>query len=266
MAEAAMKATVLGKQAKADLPTEIFGEPFHEALVHEAARADLAARRGHPLHPDPRRGVDDDRQGLAPEGHRPRPRGRPQRPAPLRRRRRLRPEAAPLHGQGQPQGAPEGAARRAQRPRRAGQRRRPRRLHLQRARRPSRPRARCRSGARSRRPWSSSPPRRRPRRRASATSTASRSLEAGAAGVADVIGATSLVVSEAALEELQGEGGLMDARQVIIRPVVSEKSYALIAEGKYTFRVDDRAHKTADRQRGRGDLRRQRAPRCAPPR
>ena len=36
----------------------------------------------------------------------------------------------------------------------------------------------------------------------------------------------------------------MDARNVIIRPVVSEKSYALIAEGKYTFRVDDRAHKT----------------------
>jgi large subunit ribosomal protein L4 len=45
MAEAAVKATVLGKQAKADLPKEIFGEPFHEALVHEAARADLAARR-----------------------------------------------------------------------------------------------------------------------------------------------------------------------------------------------------------------------------
>jgi large subunit ribosomal protein L23 len=36
----------------------------------------------------------------------------------------------------------------------------------------------------------------------------------------------------------------MDARTVILRPVVSEKSYALIAEGKYTFRVDDRAHKT----------------------
>lgn len=35
----------------------------------------------------------------------------------------------------------------------------------------------------------------------------------------------------------------MDARNTIIRPVVSEKSYALIAEGKYTFRVDDRAHK-----------------------
>jgi large subunit ribosomal protein L23 len=36
----------------------------------------------------------------------------------------------------------------------------------------------------------------------------------------------------------------MDPRNVLVRPVVSEKSYALIAEGKYTFRVDDRAHKT----------------------
>jgi large subunit ribosomal protein L23 len=36
----------------------------------------------------------------------------------------------------------------------------------------------------------------------------------------------------------------MESRTLIIRPVISEKSYALIAEGKYTFRVDDRAHKT----------------------
>ena len=35
----------------------------------------------------------------------------------------------------------------------------------------------------------------------------------------------------------------MDPRQVIVRPVVSEKSYALMSEGKYTFRVHDRAHK-----------------------
>jgi large subunit ribosomal protein L4 len=42
---AAVKATVLGKQAKGDLPKEIFSEPFHEALVYETARADLAARR-----------------------------------------------------------------------------------------------------------------------------------------------------------------------------------------------------------------------------
>jgi large subunit ribosomal protein L23 len=37
---------------------------------------------------------------------------------------------------------------------------------------------------------------------------------------------------------------VVEARQVIMEPVVSEKSYALMADGKYTFRVDDRAHKT----------------------
>src|SRR6185312_12268903 len=42
----------------------------------------------------------------------------------------------------------------------------------------------------------------------------------------------------------RGGSCLMDARTILIRPVISEKSYALIAEGKYTFRVDDRAHKT----------------------
>ena len=42
---AAPKAALLGKQGKADLPKALFSEPFHEALVHEAARADLAARR-----------------------------------------------------------------------------------------------------------------------------------------------------------------------------------------------------------------------------
>ena len=40
----------------------------------------------------------------------------------------------------------------------------------------------------------------------------------------------------------------MDARQVIIRPIVSEKSYALIAQNKYTFRVHPDAHKTEIRQ------------------
>ena len=39
------KAPMLGKQAKADLPAAMFGEEFHEGLVHETARADLAARR-----------------------------------------------------------------------------------------------------------------------------------------------------------------------------------------------------------------------------
>ena len=36
----------------------------------------------------------------------------------------------------------------------------------------------------------------------------------------------------------------MDLGNVIVRPVISEKSYALIAEGKYTFRVHERANKT----------------------
>jgi large subunit ribosomal protein L23 len=40
----------------------------------------------------------------------------------------------------------------------------------------------------------------------------------------------------------------MDASQVIIRPVVSEKSYVLAAADKYTFRVHPNAHKTQIRQ------------------
>jgi large subunit ribosomal protein L23 len=40
----------------------------------------------------------------------------------------------------------------------------------------------------------------------------------------------------------------VNAREAIIRPVVSEKSYELLAANKYTFRVDPRAHKTQIRQ------------------
>jgi large subunit ribosomal protein L23 len=36
----------------------------------------------------------------------------------------------------------------------------------------------------------------------------------------------------------------MDARQVVRQPIISEKSYALIADNKYTFRVHPNAHKT----------------------
>jgi len=39
------KAALLGKSGKADLPKELFAEPFHQSLVHEAARADLNSRR-----------------------------------------------------------------------------------------------------------------------------------------------------------------------------------------------------------------------------
>ena len=40
----------------------------------------------------------------------------------------------------------------------------------------------------------------------------------------------------------------MTAREILIKPVVSEKSYALLAANKYTFRVHENAHKTQIRQ------------------
>jgi large subunit ribosomal protein L23 len=40
----------------------------------------------------------------------------------------------------------------------------------------------------------------------------------------------------------------MDPRQIVIAPVVSEKSYSLIEDNKYSFRVHPRAHKTQIRQ------------------
>lgn len=40
----------------------------------------------------------------------------------------------------------------------------------------------------------------------------------------------------------------MELRDIIIRPVISEKSYAQMAEGKYTFRVALTANKVQIRQ------------------
>ena len=40
----------------------------------------------------------------------------------------------------------------------------------------------------------------------------------------------------------------MNARTVVVRPIVSEKSYALLTSNKYTFRVHEHAHKTQIRQ------------------
>lgn len=37
---------------------------------------------------------------------------------------------------------------------------------------------------------------------------------------------------------------IKDPRDVVLEPVVSEKSYGLIDEGKYTFLVDPRSNKT----------------------
>lgn len=41
----ALKADTIGRSAKSDLPETVFSEPFNESLLHEAARADLNARR-----------------------------------------------------------------------------------------------------------------------------------------------------------------------------------------------------------------------------
>jgi large subunit ribosomal protein L23 len=40
----------------------------------------------------------------------------------------------------------------------------------------------------------------------------------------------------------------VNARSVIVRPVISEKSYALLAANKYTFRIHEGANKTQVRQ------------------
>jgi large subunit ribosomal protein L23 len=40
----------------------------------------------------------------------------------------------------------------------------------------------------------------------------------------------------------------LNSRQVLIAPVVSEKSYSLIEDNKYSFRVHEKAHKTQIRQ------------------
>ncbi len=40
----------------------------------------------------------------------------------------------------------------------------------------------------------------------------------------------------------------MDPSQIVLAPIVSEKSYAGTADGKYTFRVHNDAHRTQVRQ------------------
>ena len=111
---------------------------------------------------------------------------------------------------------------------------------------------------------SCSPPRSPTPRCPSATSRAWPCSQSESVGVTDLLGAASLLVSEPALAALTerpasardrpgrrgaaGGEGLMDHTQVIIRPVVSEKSYVLSAADRYTFRVHPDAHKTQIRQ------------------
>ena len=113
------------RQAGEDRPA---GDRLRRGLPREPRPRGRARRPGrspsrHRVEPRSRRGLDDRRQGVEAEGHRPRSRRRAQRPASPRRRRRLRPEAALTHLQGQPQGAPARAALGVLGPRDARQRR-----------------------------------------------------------------------------------------------------------------------------------------------
>ena len=94
-------------------------------------------------------------------------------------------------------------------------------------------------------------------------------------GVADIVARRdaralarprSTTLTARAAKHSEAEECLMDPSQVIIRPVVSEKSYVLATADKYTFRVHDDAHKTQIKQAVEAAVRRQRASRCAPPR
>ncbi|KRV46785.1 50S ribosomal protein L23 [Wenjunlia vitaminophila] len=59
-------------------------------------------------------------------------------------------------------------------------------------------------------------------------------------------------MSEATITATAGGGvtskTFQDPRDILLKPVISEKSYALLDENKYTFLVDPRANKTQIRQ------------------
>ena len=177
--------------------------------LQRPARARVRARRaqrappGHRVDQDARQRPRRRRQAVAPEGHRPRPRRLVALADLDRRRRRLRPPAAPLHLQGQPQGAPRRAAQRAERARRPRHDRDPRPVaasttpstkQAARAASPTGPAAaRC----------SSSSPRSRPTCALSFRNLRRVSvLPVEQLGVADLVGAASLLISEDALDEL----------------------------------------------------------------
>ena len=66
--------------------------------------------------------------------------------------------------------------------------------------------------------------------------------------VGAVVWARTLLVSEAALPLLQTRASYMHAHQIVLAPVITEKSYHGSVSGKYTFKVHEDAHKTQIRQ------------------
>ena len=198
----ARQASVLGG-GTVTLDAVAFEARFNMPLVHETVRAELNARRRGTAATKTRGEVSRRRrQALAAEGHRAGSRRVLALAAMGRRRHRVRPVAAQLHGQGQPQGAPRGV--RAARCRCT----------------PSASRWRCSTPGRS--------TLRRPARRRICSTTGAPTghtlvllsaeeadagksfrnifdvdvMPASDAGVADIVGAASMLVSQAALPEL----------------------------------------------------------------
>ena len=73
--------------------------------------------------------------------------------------------------------------------------------------------------------------------------------------VVAVVWARSVLVSEAALPLVEAKAGNGRGRrmslhpgEILLAPVVSEKSYSSLADRKYTFKVHPDAHKTQVRQ------------------
>ena len=98
-------------------------------------------------------------------------------------------------------------------------------------------------------------------------------LEAGQLNTYDVLVADDVVFTKEALDEFLGvrhrpaapahRGGgqvstIADPRDVIVAPVVSEKSYSELNQNWYTFLVHPDANKTADQDRDPADLQRPR--------
>ena len=234
-------------------------------------RAEL--ERAPPRHrgdQDPRPGLRRRLQALAPEGHRPRPRRLDALADLHRRRHRLRPALrAPTPSRSTARSAARRCAARCRCTPSAGRSRSSTRPPSSAPSTKPGGRAARRLG-RSRADAGRARPARRPRPALSFRNIARVAvLPARGVGVADIVGAASLLVSAGRARRAdrarrgtpRGDGGgerLMEPTQVIIRPVVSEKSYVLAEAGKYTFRVHDHAHKTQIRQAVEAAVRRPR--------
>ena len=256
---AAPKAPYIGRgPATADLDDAVFGEELpHVARARDGARRAERAPPRHRVHQDPRRGGDDRRQGLPPEGHRP-------------RSRRRAVHAAAASAAASPSGPSRAATRSRSTARRAAGRCAPRcRVHAERgiARR-DRPRRR-----------STRPPPRAPPRRSTPSASGRALIVLGregeetcaksfrnitrrqrAAGRRRWAWPTSsararLVLSQAALDALTDRASPEARRrhrheraQVIIRPIVSRRATRCSRPTSTRSASTPDAHKTQIRQ------------------